>query len=181
MRFVAIAAGILAVLCVSPPEAKAEAPRLLTLATWNLEHLAEKDGMGCRPRTAQDYALLKAYAEQLNAVIVAVQEVDRGDRRIFGAQLFCGSFSTFTTSGIDSRKKIQRYDASRIQIALLLSQSCSAPVGAHSGGRRSPSRDHDAALSHNASDIYYQPGIDRKRHLARLEAGLSLPTDPVPT
>ncbi|MDH2406355.1 HAD family acid phosphatase [Bradyrhizobium sp. SSUT18] len=50
----------------------------LTMATWNLEHLAEKDGAGCRPRTEADYGSLRSYAEQLKADIVAVQEVESG-------------------------------------------------------------------------------------------------------
>jgi len=48
----------------------------LTLATWNLEHLAARDGAGCRPRSAEDYAELRAIAEGLNADIVALQEVE---------------------------------------------------------------------------------------------------------
>jgi hypothetical protein len=48
----------------------------LKLATWNIEHLAEKDGEGCRPRTTQDYETLKKYAEKLRAGVVAVQGVE---------------------------------------------------------------------------------------------------------
>jgi len=50
--------------------------RSLKLASWNLEHLADTDREGCRPRTHADYQLLKKYAEQLNADVVAVQEVE---------------------------------------------------------------------------------------------------------
>jgi len=48
----------------------------LKIATWNLEHLAEADGAGCRPRTEADYALLRAYAERLDADVIALQEVE---------------------------------------------------------------------------------------------------------
>ena len=48
----------------------------LKLATWNLEHLADTDGEGCKPRGPEDYERLKAYADQLDADIVAVQEVE---------------------------------------------------------------------------------------------------------
>lgn len=48
----------------------------LRIATWNLEHLAALDGAGCRPRTEADYATLRAYAVQLNADVVALQEVE---------------------------------------------------------------------------------------------------------
>lgn len=48
----------------------------LKLATWNLEHLAARDGAGCKPREAKDYARLKRIAEKLDADVVAVQEVE---------------------------------------------------------------------------------------------------------
>ena len=48
----------------------------LKIATWNLEHLAEADGAGCRPRDEADYALLRAYAERLDADVIALQEVE---------------------------------------------------------------------------------------------------------
>lgn len=48
----------------------------LRIASWNLEHLAESDGLGCRPRTEADYAALRVYADQLNADVVAFEEVE---------------------------------------------------------------------------------------------------------
>ncbi|MGB5833760.1 MAG: endonuclease/exonuclease/phosphatase family protein [Thiohalocapsa sp.] len=48
----------------------------LVLASWNLEHLAETNGAGCRPRKDADYAALKTVAERLDADIVALQEVE---------------------------------------------------------------------------------------------------------
>lgn len=48
----------------------------LRVATWNLEHLAERDGQGCRPRTEADYAELRRHADALPADVVALQEVE---------------------------------------------------------------------------------------------------------
>lgn len=47
----------------------------LKVATWNLEHLAERDGEGCRPRTEADYAELRRHVEALDADVIAFQEV----------------------------------------------------------------------------------------------------------
>jgi endonuclease/exonuclease/phosphatase family metal-dependent hydrolase len=41
-----------------------------------MEHLAERDGMGCRPRTEADYEAMRAFAETLDADVVAFQEVE---------------------------------------------------------------------------------------------------------
>ena len=48
----------------------------IKLATWNLEHLAEADGAGCRPRAEADYAKLRSYAERLDADVIALEEVE---------------------------------------------------------------------------------------------------------
>ena len=48
----------------------------LKIATWNVEHLAERNGEGCRPRYDEDYAELREYAKNLDADIVALQEVE---------------------------------------------------------------------------------------------------------
>jgi predicted secreted acid phosphatase/endonuclease/exonuclease/phosphatase family metal-dependent hydrolase len=48
----------------------------LKLATWNLEHLADNNDEGCRPRTDNDYRVLKQYVDRLDADVVAVQEVE---------------------------------------------------------------------------------------------------------
>jgi endonuclease/exonuclease/phosphatase family metal-dependent hydrolase len=46
------------------------------LASWNLEHLAEANGTGCRPRSDADYAELRQHAAALEADVVALQEVE---------------------------------------------------------------------------------------------------------
>ena len=52
-----------------------EPARDLVVASWNLEHLAEQDGVGCRPRAEADYAILRQYADRLDADVIAFQEV----------------------------------------------------------------------------------------------------------
>lgn len=48
----------------------------LTLASWNMEHLAERNASGCRPRTDADYAAMRAYVEAMGADVIAFQEVE---------------------------------------------------------------------------------------------------------
>lgn len=48
----------------------------LKLASWNMEHLAEADGSGCRPRTEADYAAMRGYVTSLGADVIAFQEVE---------------------------------------------------------------------------------------------------------
>jgi len=62
----------------------------LVLATWNLEHLAAEDGAGCRPRSAADYAELRAVAQRLAADVIALQEVEsaRAVARVFDPARF---------------------------------------------------------------------------------------------
>jgi endonuclease/exonuclease/phosphatase family metal-dependent hydrolase len=62
----------------------------LRLAAWNMEHLAEANGTGCRPRTDADYEALRAYAEALDADVIAVQEVESkaAVERVFDPSLY---------------------------------------------------------------------------------------------
>lgn len=48
----------------------------IKLASWNMEHLAERNGSGCRPRTHADYAAMRAYVDDLDADVIAFQEVE---------------------------------------------------------------------------------------------------------
>ena len=51
----------------------------LKLATWNLEWLTDRDSRlpaDVRPKQPEDVALLRRYAEELDADVIAVQEVD---------------------------------------------------------------------------------------------------------
>lgn len=62
----------------------------IRLAAWNIEHLAEADGTGCRPRTAADYAALREYVADLNADVIAFQEVESraAGERVFDPALY---------------------------------------------------------------------------------------------
>jgi exonuclease III len=62
--------------CMQDVKRGAPASKPLKIASWNLEHLAESDGLGCRPRTEADYAALRGYADQLDADVIAFEEVE---------------------------------------------------------------------------------------------------------
>jgi endonuclease/exonuclease/phosphatase family metal-dependent hydrolase len=62
--------------CAGPANRTEPAPRDLKIATWNLEHLAESEGVGCRARNASDYQSLRRYADQLDADVIAFEEVE---------------------------------------------------------------------------------------------------------
>ena len=48
----------------------------ITVASWNMEHLAEANESGCRPRNDADYAAMRAYVDALGADVIAFQEVE---------------------------------------------------------------------------------------------------------
>ncbi|HPM57320.1 MAG TPA: hypothetical protein PK227_09300, partial [Thermomonas sp.] len=55
---------------VANRDTPAPAPSTLTLASWNMEHLAERNGSGCRPRTDADYAAMRAYVDAMAADVI---------------------------------------------------------------------------------------------------------------
>lgn len=68
---------LLATACTGVPDREpAAAPASITLASWNMEHLAERNASGCRPRTDADYAAMRAYVDALAADVVAFQEAE---------------------------------------------------------------------------------------------------------
>lgn len=69
---------LLAGSCTGLPDRDAAAApaSTITLASWNMEHLAERNGSGCRPRTDADYAAMRAYVDALAADVIAFQEVE---------------------------------------------------------------------------------------------------------
>jgi endonuclease/exonuclease/phosphatase family metal-dependent hydrolase len=94
LAFRAFAAALVALLSsacqptASIPQAPAAAsPAVVRLASWNLEHLADADGTGCRPRVEADYELLRSHTRNLKADVVALQEVEsaRAAYRVFPA------------------------------------------------------------------------------------------------
>ena len=66
----------------------------ITVATWNIEQLRAEIGVGVR--SEEDYARLAGYANQLNADIIALQEVD-GDtaaEKVFDPDVYQFFFSS---------------------------------------------------------------------------------------
>lgn len=63
--------------CSTPPARPGPPPAaVLRVATWNMEHLAESDGVGCRPRSEADYARMRDYVSKVNADVFAIEEVE---------------------------------------------------------------------------------------------------------
>ncbi|HEV7775407.1 MAG TPA: hypothetical protein VGO76_00945 [Luteibacter sp.] len=95
--------SVLAILaaCATPPRHAATAPTSLKIATWNMEHLAETDGLGCRPRTEADYAAMRQYADQLHADVIAFEEVETAAAaaRVFTPDKYVIAFSERPDSG----------------------------------------------------------------------------------
>jgi len=54
----------------------AKSSQELKLVSWNIEHLADQVGKGCKPRSETDYKALADYAATLDADVVALQEVE---------------------------------------------------------------------------------------------------------
>lgn len=69
----------------SSTPARAAGSHPLRLASWNLEFLAERDGVGCRPRTAAEYRDMRDIADRLNADVIAFQEAEsvKAAERVF--------------------------------------------------------------------------------------------------
>ena len=77
--FLPVLATLLAVVlaaCTPTPPRQDVATQPLKVASWNLEHLAADDGLGCRPRTEADYATLRGYVDRLDADVIAFAEVE---------------------------------------------------------------------------------------------------------
>ncbi|MDO9588781.1 MAG: endonuclease/exonuclease/phosphatase family protein [Brevundimonas sp.] len=68
--------ALLAASCTGTIHPGTEHAPTLKLAAWNVEHLAEVDGTGCRPRTEADYEAMRAYVADLSADVIAFQEVE---------------------------------------------------------------------------------------------------------
>ena len=66
------------------------ADQALTLAAWNIEHLAAEDDHGCRPRKSSDYAAIRRYLMQAGADVMAFQEVEnlRAAGRVFPTSVY---------------------------------------------------------------------------------------------
>ena len=77
MKSIALALLLALSACVEMPSTpQRDTDQPLRIATWNMEHLAERDGEGCRPRVEADYVTMRRYATELGADLVAFQEVE---------------------------------------------------------------------------------------------------------
>ncbi len=76
--------------------AHASGPATITIATWNIEWLNAGLNQGRVKRDGADYAALRRYAEQLNADVIAFQEVDGPEaaRRVFPSDKYEYLFSS---------------------------------------------------------------------------------------
>jgi endonuclease/exonuclease/phosphatase family metal-dependent hydrolase len=85
--FLIALSGLYAASCSAGPE---PLTKPIVLASWNLEHLAEADGSGCRPRTEADYAALRERLRSLSADIIAFQEVETlaAAQRVFDPKVY---------------------------------------------------------------------------------------------
>ncbi|HEY4582856.1 MAG TPA: endonuclease/exonuclease/phosphatase family protein [Lysobacter sp.] len=126
MKTPALAAALvlLASACSAVPTGDASRPRGLTVASWNVEHLAERDGTGCRPRVAADYAAMRAHVERLGADVVAFQEVESeaAAERVFDPArwtvLIENRIGTVRTADCGGRAKGQTIRAQRTGFAI---------------------------------------------------------------
>ncbi|TCV93880.1 endonuclease/exonuclease/phosphatase family metal-dependent hydrolase [Luteibacter rhizovicinus] len=86
--------------CHAPVRTTAPATPL-KIVTWNMEHLAEADGTGCRPRTEADYAAMRRYADQMDADVIAFEEVEtaKAAARVFTPDKYHVVFSERPDSG----------------------------------------------------------------------------------
>lgn len=66
----------LSILLMGPTIGFAKEAKELRIATWNIEHLAQYNELGCRPRTTYDYLELQRYAKRVDADVWAIQEVE---------------------------------------------------------------------------------------------------------
>jgi endonuclease/exonuclease/phosphatase family metal-dependent hydrolase len=89
---VLVAIALLAGACTGTPNPGTgpTAGPTIKLAAWNMEHLAESNGSGCRPRTDADYAEMRAYVADLGADVIAIQEVESqaAAERVFDPALY---------------------------------------------------------------------------------------------
>ncbi|MGL3822314.1 endonuclease/exonuclease/phosphatase family protein [Sphingopyxis sp. R3-92] len=78
-RLIASALLLLATACSTASIAPANtlAPSgSLKIASWNLEFLAERNGIGCNPRDESDYAAMRRIVDDLDADVIAFQEAE---------------------------------------------------------------------------------------------------------
>ena len=87
--------------CAPQPTRDSAVSHPLRITSWNLEHLAEADGLGCRARSEADYAALRDYADQLAADVIAFEEVESAAAaaRVFPPDRYVIAISQRPSSG----------------------------------------------------------------------------------
>jgi endonuclease/exonuclease/phosphatase family metal-dependent hydrolase len=96
---------------VSATGGRAPGAHQLKVASWNLEWLNRSDGTGPVKRVEADYARLRRYANELDADVIALQEVDgvEAARRVFDAsryQLFVAEQNNPQRTGFAVRRGV---------------------------------------------------------------------------
>lgn len=94
----------------------------LKIAAWNMEHLMAETDAGCKPRDAADYARVRHYADELDADVVAFQEVENAAaaRRVFDPDVYAIEISRREAGprGECWRRPGQRYGPLRTGFAI---------------------------------------------------------------
>lgn len=92
----------------------------VTLATWNMEHLADDNDQGCQPRDDNDYHALKQYASKVNADIFALQEVESEVAlgRVFPSSDYALVVTSRKSSSYPCRKGVNLSTAQRVGFAI---------------------------------------------------------------
>ena len=103
LRALLTAALFLFSACTGTPHRETASSTPIRIATWNLEHLAAQDGMGCRPRTEADYAGMRAHVARLDADVIAFEEIEsiEAAQRVFPAAEYTIEMSKRPDSGRD--------------------------------------------------------------------------------
>ena len=75
------------ILLILAPVPGIAADPAVTLAAWNIEHLAANNAQGCRPRDTAEYDAIRIYLKRADADVVAFQEVEdlHAAKRVFPA------------------------------------------------------------------------------------------------
>ena len=113
--------GAIAVAAAIATQAHSET---VTIATWNIEHLRADNGVGSVKREDADYSALARYADDLDADIIALQEVDGAEAaaRVFDPMEYDFFFSdrnNVQRTGFAIRKSIEILDETDfIELAL---------------------------------------------------------------
>lgn len=96
--------------CGNEVEQRTDSANTLKIATWNIEHLRELEGVGDRARTSDDFEQLSRIAVDLDADVIALQEVEnkKAVEKVFPSS----EYQVFTTT------RVGRYSTQRTGFAV---------------------------------------------------------------